>query len=194
MQATRPAITPMLVPGQFQFMFVGSNPIGEGGLGRVDRIRVAASSAHGKPVGSEWAIKRLNSKWAAHPAMRERFEREIAAVKEMKHPNIVTFEGENIPGYERFYVMPLFTNTLRRCVAGGALRANWRQVALHGAALAEAMQYAHDRRFIHRDFKPDNVLFDAQGPLVIADWGLGYFVHRESAVLQQLPARGIGTP
>jgi serine/threonine protein kinase len=37
------------------------------------------------------------------------------------------------------------------------------------------------------------VLFNGGGPLVIADWGLGYFVHRESQVLQQLTVGGMGT-
>lgn len=179
--------------GQFRFAYVQTTPIGEGGLGRVDRIRITSSNALGKPVGSEWAVKRLNAKWASHPMMQQRFEREIAALKRMSHPNIITFEGENIPGGERFYVMRVFAHTLRKHIAGGALRGQWREIALHGANLADAMQYAHDQGFIHRDFKPDNVLFDAGCPLVIADWGLGYFVHKESQVLQHLTISGMGT-
>src|SRR4051812_37485230 len=99
-----------LLSGQFRFEYPQTAPIGEGGLGRVDRIRITYSNAAGKPTGSEWAIKRLNTKWAHHPTMQQRFEREIAAVKKMSHPSVVTFEGENLAGCERFYVMPLFTS------------------------------------------------------------------------------------
>lgn len=179
--------------GQFRFDYVGAGPLGEGGLGRVHRVRILASNAPGKPVGSEWAVKRLNPQWDSHPGMRQRFEREISALKRMSHPNIVTFEGENLPGAERFYMMPLFAHTLRRHIAEGGLRGNWRAIAQHGSILAKAMQYAHDQGFIHRDFKPDNVLFNSDGPLVIADWGLGYFVHRSSVVLQHLTVGGMGT-
>jgi serine/threonine protein kinase len=125
--------------------------------------------------------------------MRQRFEREIAALRRMSHGNIVTCDAENLPGGERFYVMPFFTNTLRRFIAGGRFRGDWRSVAQRGVVLAQALQYAHTLGFVHRDLKPDNILFNAGGQLVIADWGLGYFVHKESKVLQQLTRGGMGT-
>jgi serine/threonine protein kinase len=184
---------PALFPGQFRFEYIDENPIGVGGLGRVDRIIVTDSNWVHAPVGSQWACKRLNAQWSQHPAMRERFEREIAALGRMAHPHIVGCRGQNLPGDERFYVMPLYSSSLRRLIAAGTNRGDWRFVASHGALLADALQYAHTAGFIHRDLKPDNVLFDAGGPLIIADWGLGYFVHKESQVLQQLTRGGMGT-
>lgn len=183
----------ILPVGQFRFAYVGFGPIGVGGLGSVYRVRIIQSNAYQMPTGTEWAVKRLNNKWNKHPAMRARFEREIAAVRRMAHSNIVTCHGENLPGGERFYVMPLFTSSVRRCIAGGGLRGDWCSVAEQGATLAKALQYAHDLGFIHRDLKPDNILFNPGQPLVIADWGLGYFVHKESQVLQQLTRGGMGT-
>jgi serine/threonine protein kinase len=177
--------------GRFEFNY--EDEVGAGGLGRVHRIRVTASNAVGITVGSTHACKRLNEKWARHPTMRERFEREIGATRRMSHASIVTCVGENLPDGERFYIMPLYTSTLRRFIASGTHRGDWRFFAQHAVRLAEAMQYAHDCGFVHRDLKPDNVLFNKGGPLVIADWGLGYFVHKESKVLQQLTRGGMGT-
>lgn len=182
-----------LPAGQFRFEYVGGAPIGAGGLGRVYRVRIVASNAAGVPEGSEWAVKVLNERWNRHPVMRARFEREIAALQRMFHPNIVTLHGENLPGGERFYVMPLFSTSVRRFIAQGGHCGDWRAVARLGVVLAEALLYAHGRGFVHRDLKPDNILFNPGGPLVIADWGLGYFVHKESVVLQHLTRGGMGT-
>lgn len=180
-----------LPPGQFRFVPVGE--LGSGGLGHVDEIEIVASSDASKTIGSRWARKRLNERWDAHPDGRKRFEREISALKRMSHRNIVTYEGENLPGEERFYVMPIFSSTLRKLIAGNSKRGEWRFAAEQGAILADALSYAHREGFIHRDLKPDNILFNHQGPLTIADWGLGYFVHRESKVLVQLTRGGMGT-
>jgi len=182
-----------LPAGQFRFDQVGHGPIGVGGLGSVYRIRVTASNAQPIGLGSEWAMKKLNQKWARHPEMRERFEREISAIRRMSHPNIVTLTGENLPDGERFYIMPLFSNSVRSFIARGGFRGDWRKIAMGGALLADALQYAHDLGFIHRDLKPDNILFNNNGPLVIADWGLGYFVHVNSQVLRHLTRGGMGT-
>jgi serine/threonine-protein kinase len=180
-----------LPPGRFQFTSVGE--LGAGGLGRVDRIRVTASNAAALPIGSELARKRLNQNWAANPTMRERFDREIRALQKMSHGSVVTCEGENIPGEERFYVMPVYASTMRRWIAGGGKLGDWKFTASLGITLAEALHYAHGLGFIHRDLKPDNILFNPGKPLVIADWGLGYFVHKNSVVLQQLTRGGMGT-
>jgi len=189
---SQPRLGGTLPPGQFQFRFAAA-PLGRGGLGTVYAVVVTASNASGMPVGSNWAVKQLNDNWKHHPVMTARFEREILALRSMSHQNIVTCHGENLPGGERFYVMPLFSNSLRKYIAAGGLRGNWRAVAKLGAVLADALEYAHQLGFIHRDLKPDNILFNPGGPLVIADWGLGYFVHRESLVLRQLTRGGMGT-
>lgn len=181
-----------LKAGQFRFDYVGSS-LGVGGLGRVDPIQITESNAVGMPVGSRWACKRLNEKWNLNPTMRERFEREIAALEKMSHENIVTCHGQNLPGGERFYLMPIYSSTLRKWIASRQKLGDWRFVASLGVSLAVALAYAHDLRFIHRDLKPDNILFNDKGPLVIADWGLGYFVHQNSIVLQQLTRGGMGT-
>jgi serine/threonine-protein kinase len=179
--------------GRFYFEELGL--IGTGGLGQVDKIRITRSNASGMPVGSEWARKRLHDTWDKNTGMRDRFEREIHALKTMSHPNIVTCQGENLDGFPRFYVMPLFTDSVRKFIARGGWKNNWKAIARAGATLADALHYAHTHHvgFIHRDLKPDNILFNADGPLVIADWGLGYFIHKNSVVLVKLTRGGMGT-
>jgi serine/threonine protein kinase len=40
------------------------------------------------------------------------------------------------------------------------------------AQIAQALDYAHQQNVIHRDLKPDNILFDAKGHLLLADFGI----------------------
>jgi serine/threonine-protein kinase len=174
------------------FTFKEVEIIGAGGLGQVVKIVITASKAPAINVGSEWAIKKLNEKWKAHPQARARFEREIALLQSMDHPNIIRCWGENVPGGERFYMMKLYATSVRRLIAEPH-RPTWQEVARWGLVLAEALRYAHDKGYVHRDIKPDNILFDPRGPLMIADWGIGYFVHQASVVLQQLTRGGMGT-
>jgi serine/threonine-protein kinase len=155
---------------------------------------ITASNCVENPVGTERACKRLNDRFKAHPEMQARFEREISTLRGLDHPNIMTCVGENVAGSnERFYVMPLFTSSLRKFIATGARTGDWRFFAEHGAILADAMTYAHSQNIKHRDLKPDNILFNPGGPLIIADWGFGGFIHKHSVVLQELTVGGMGT-
>jgi len=176
-----------------QFFMTYHEELGSGGLGRVNRVRITESTAAGIPVGSDWAAKRLNARWHAEPAARERFEREINALSRMSHENIVACVGVSLEGYERFYMMPLYRQSVRKLMAAGGNRNDWKVIATYGAILAEALSYAHQLGFVHRDIKPDNLLFNPGGRLTIADWGIGYFIHQHSVVLQQLTRGGMGT-
>lgn len=178
-------------PGQFHFTW--GRKLGEGGLGRVDEIIVISSNSR-HAVGSRLACKRLNDRWRNEPTARARFEREIQALRRMSHPSIVSFEGESLSGSdERFYVMPLYDRSLRHLLAAHPNGFDWTAVADFVAQIADALDYAHAMGFIHRDLKPENILLDSQNRPVIADWGLGYFVHKESKVLQHLTRGGMGT-
>lgn len=179
----------MIPFGQFRFNVIRT--VGEGGLGIVEEIRVTETNCTYQ-LGAAFARKRLNEKWTVQPAARERFEREIAAIGKMSHTSIIAFKGENLPGNERFYVMPLYRQSLRDFIKLHAKGTEWRSVARFGARIADAMQHAHVLGYIHRDLKPENILLDDAENPVISDWGLGYFVHRDSKVLD-LTRGGMGT-
>lgn len=176
--------------GQFRFRPV--RRVGEGGLGYVEEIEVTESNCH-HPVGQRLARKLLGSKWNAHPEMRERFEREINALKTMKHPNIVTCQGENVRSSgERFYFMDLYKGSCRT-VLEQSIHVDLPAVAQIGQTLAAALRYAHASGFVHRDLKPDNILMNRFEDPIIADWGFGKFIHKDSVVLQNLTQHGFGT-
>jgi len=111
------------------FPLAGSTSIGAGASeraasGYVDKIVVTTSNCVENPVGAERACKRLNAKFKAHPEMQAWFEREITTLRVLEHPNIMTCVGENLPeSNERFYVMPLYSSSLRKFMQAGRRQA-----------------------------------------------------------------------
>lgn len=180
-----------LEPGQFTIRPV--RMIGEGGLGVVDEVVVTASNRT-HPVGTRLARKRLGTAWSNDAGAQARFEREIAMLAAMRHPNVVSVEGASLPGGERWYAMPLFSRGSLRSwqQAGGRFRTA-QEVAGFVATIADALAYAHSLGFIHRDLKPENVLISDEGAPIVADWGLGQFVHVHSKVLDLTRGGPMGT-
>lgn len=167
--------------------------VGRGGLGRVEEILITETNSP-LPVGARYARKKLNDKWASNTTALARFNREIQALKRMEHPNIVPVYGENLANAnERFFVMPLYPSNLRLALHLNRRGFPWSDVARFGAQIADALAYAHSQGFTHRDIKPENILLDQLNNPIIADWGLGYFVHEASVVLVQLTVGGMGT-
>ncbi len=160
--------------------------LGEGGLGYVDKVVVRESDflTPGTFVAAKYLKKKNDSGFV------DRFRREVEATGGMGHPNIITVLGYNLSGDRPHYLMPLYQTTVRSTMSGQI--GNWKYIAGIGAILADALSYAHALGHYHRDLKPDNLLFDDKGPIQIADWGIGKFIHRYSAVLGT--HAGIGTP
>ncbi len=101
-----------------------------------------------------------------------RFAREARVVAQLDFPNILPVYDYGEEHDRAYLVMPQ--------MSGGSLRDLLRTrrtlppqetVALL-APILQALQYAHDRGLIHRDIKPGNILFKADGTPMLADFGL----------------------
>lgn len=157
-------------------------PLGAGGLGIVDIVRVNHRDL--------MARKRLQPRWARNPDVYQRFVREVEILSTMEHPNIVRCLGYELNGQEPYYLMPLYARSLRQAMTH---QIDWRWVARFGITVAEALAHAHAGNFIHRDLKPENILLDAQNVPVIADWGIGQLIHQQSIVVDLHTQAGLGT-
>lgn len=117
-------------------------------------------------------VKVLHQHLARDPEMRERFRREAEAASQLLHPHICAIVDYGALGDTVYIVMPY--------LAGGSLAdllVRDRTVPAVKAAsisgqVATALDYAHRRGIIHRDVKPDNVLFDEDGHAMITDFGI----------------------
>lgn len=118
------------------------------------------------------AVKILHAALAGDEGFLRRFRAEARAAAGLRHPHIMSVYdwGEDEGG--PFLVLEhLAGGSLRDMLDAGHLLTPG-QAARVGASTAWALDYAHRRGLVHRDVKPANLLFDDEGRLCIADFGL----------------------
>ncbi len=104
----------------------------------------------------------------------ETFRREVAALQELRHPNIVGLRDfvNDGPGQETFLVLDWTEHSLRERV-GKVAAEGWDSFYEDVARpLLLALNFAHERYCIHRDVKPSNVLVSEDGVVKLADFGI----------------------
>ncbi|MEZ5591076.1 MAG: protein kinase [Gammaproteobacteria bacterium] len=116
------------------------------------------------------ALKVMNPVLTTDEDFKARFLNEGHIVGQLSHSNIVTVFDIGVHDNHYYLSMEL--------LRGGSLRDKIRQgmplgMALKiSKALGNALGYAHQRGFIHRDIKPLNVLFREDGSPVLTDFGI----------------------
>src|SRR5690349_20791006 len=132
----------------------------------MSRVFVAEETALDRKV----VIKVLPPETAAQVSL-ERFKREILLAAKLQHPHIVPLltagESNGLP----YFTMPFVDGeSLRvRLARHGELPVNQAIRVLR--EIASALAYAHEHGVVHRDIKPDNVLFSGDVAMV-ADFGV----------------------
>jgi serine/threonine protein kinase len=139
-------------------------PLGTGGMGEVYRARDTK-------LGREVALKILPTELGADPVRLHRFQREARAVAALNHPNIVTLYSVEEAEGTHFLTMELAEGEdLAKTLAAG--KPTLKEIVTVGAAVAEALQAAHDRGVVHRDLKPANIVISEEGRVKVLDFGM----------------------
>lgn len=155
--------------------------IGRGGMADV---YLAEQVSLSRPV----AIKILRSEFFQDEGFRTRFRAVESTVGgALVHPSIVmVFDGGVVE--DRAYLVMEYLDggclTDRMDTALPIVQA--KAIAIR---IAEALAFAHARSIIHRDVKPANILFRADGSAVLADFGIAKLVNTEAAC--QLTGTGV---
>jgi eukaryotic-like serine/threonine-protein kinase len=117
------------------------------------------------------ALKVLKPQFAGDETFEHRFRREAATAAKLRHPNIIKIYSVGRDGEAVYFAMDYYPSGLaERLEVISCLPEEF--VVRVGVDVAQALGYAHREGVIHRDIKVDNILFDAHGNAVVADFGI----------------------
>jgi serine/threonine-protein kinase len=161
-----------------------------GELGR-GAMGVVLSGRH-RQLGRDVAIKQLPPAFAADEEVRHRFGQEARTLASLAHPHIV-------PVYD-YVEREGLCLLVMEALPGGTL---WDRFTGEGLTMATActavlatcsgLQFAHERGVLHRDIKPDNLMFAADRTLKITDFGIAQVFGGDETVTT-VDGGVIGTP
>ncbi|MFM9010829.1 MAG: serine/threonine-protein kinase, partial [Planctomycetota bacterium] len=126
--------------------------LGQGGMGAVYE---AVDPATGRSV----AVKTLPLHLANDKGIRQRFQAEIATLKNLRHPGIAQMIGDGMQDGLPFFVMEFVPGrTLEELLKSGR-RFTWRDAVMIVQEILPPLKSAHDQGVVHRDLKPANLMF-----------------------------------
>ncbi|MEO5624704.1 MAG: bifunctional serine/threonine-protein kinase/formylglycine-generating enzyme family protein [Dokdonella sp.] len=148
------------------FQIPGYRIVRRVGLGGMAAVYLAIQESLKRPV----AVKVLASERAPSDELVRRFEHEARTIARLDHPHIVTiFDVGRTSTGQIYYTMPYLSNG---DLSTRNLRDQPRRILQIMRALTEALACAHDKGIVHRDVKPENVLFDKLDRPLLADFGI----------------------
>ncbi|MDO4629044.1 MAG: protein kinase, partial [Planctomycetia bacterium] len=187
-----PKLTSGLLIGQHQDYRL-KEKLGEGGMGQV---WLATQIKGGKDL-QDVVCKLLPHPIQAESEDLEKIEKEFHRVKNLAHPGICLIYGlEYDPHFGWFFVME-YAN-------GGTLAEWFKKQENHENGLpletvikilrpiADALDFAHEKKVVHRDIKPENIMFFGNEPKII-DFGISASIH-ETKSMTSCASSSTGTP
>ena len=158
--------------------------LGRGGMAMVYR-------AKDRQLEREVAVKVLPFSLAFDTEFVERFQREARTAAQLEHPNIISIYRVGRSGRVIYFVMKFLRGGSLSSVLGARKKLTPPEIRRLLSEAGGALGYAAQRGIVHRDIKPDNIMFDEFGQSVLTDFGIA-----KAASGQKLTGTGmsIGTP
>lgn len=159
---------------------------GEIGEGAMASVYLATQRSLERKV----ALKVMAAALAADPSFCERFRREGKTLARLSHPHTVTIHDIGNVGELYYMAMEYLPNgTLKERIAAGLTP---EQGVTLIRQIASALGYAHAQGLVHRDVKPANILFRADGTAVLSDFGIAKSLDDRTQFTQA--GFAVGTP
>jgi ABC-type transport system substrate-binding protein/serine/threonine protein kinase len=112
----------------------------------------------------------------------EHFQQEAETIATLAHPAIIRVLDFDVQDGIPFLVMDYAPNgSLRQRYPKGSL-VPLPVIVSSVKQVAEALQYAHEQKFIHRDVKPENMLVGKRQEILLSDFGIATLAHSTSSL------------
>jgi peptide/nickel transport system substrate-binding protein len=112
----------------------------------------------------------------------EHFQQEAETIATLAHPSIIRVLDFDVQEGVPFLVIDYAPNgTLRHRYPKGSL-VPLPVIVSSVKQVADALQYAHEQKFIHRDVKPENMLVGRRQEVLLSDFGIATIAHSTSSL------------
>ncbi len=182
--ALRPPPAPHGFPGIGGYDVLGV--LGKGSMGTVYRARQLSVYRIG-------ALKVPKQEPASDPKFVERFLREARAAARLNHRNIAMVFDAGKSGGNYYMAMEHVEGVSLRAVIRKRGPVEEIEAVRIAIKVAQALDYIHSRRIIHRDIKPGNILLTAAGAPKLVDLGLAQNLASQEASISTT-GMTVGTP
>jgi len=158
--------------------------IGQGGMGAVYKAR-------DKELDRVVALKLIRPELAKNPEVLRRFKQELILARQVTHKNVIRIFDLGQSDGIKFITMDFVEGQDLRSLLLEKNKLAPEQAARIMLQICRALEAAHAEGVIHRDLKPQNIMLDASGRILVMDFGIA-----RSAYLPGMTQTGalIGTP
>jgi serine/threonine-protein kinase len=169
-----------LIGGRYEIQ----SELGRGGMSSVYK-------AYDQRLQRYVALKAIDTSLSASHNFLTRFEHEIQISSSLRHANIISILDSGIETNIPYYVMTYLPGGSLKDILERKKVLPEREIFEILSPILDALNYAHERGVVHRDIKPQSILFDENGVPYLTDFGISKLFMQTSTLTQ---SGIIGTP
>ena len=136
------------------------------------------------------ALKILREEIATDMTSVKRFINESKAVSMLNHPNIVKIFDVHVRGKHKYIVMERIEGISLRSYMDTRGALSFKTTCAITEQVLLALEHAHSKGIIHRDIKPQNIMLQKSGRVIVTDFGIAKLPNAETVTMTD---KAIGT-
>jgi serine/threonine protein kinase len=195
---TKPDETPTVYPDE---PTLGPGSALQDGRYRIERVLGAGGMgtvylASDSELGRDVVIKIPHARVMQNPDFADRFNEEIRSQTHLSHRGVIHIYGRGEENGVPYVVMQYVDGGTLGDRLDPAHPMDPQDLLSWLPLVADALDFLHLQHFVHRDVKPDNILFDTHGGVYLSDFGIGKALDDSQVAPESVTKTGmfIGTP